>query len=45
MNFKNIFMRGVAGTLELIKALTNIKVVVKLKNYNWLTYIFQILAK
>jgi len=24
MNFKNIFMRGVAGTLELIKVLTNI---------------------
>ena len=40
-----MFMRGVAGTLELIKALTNIYVVVKLNNYNWLTYIFQILAK
>jgi len=24
MNLKNLFMRGVAGTLELIKALTNI---------------------
>jgi len=24
MNFKNIFMRGVAVTLELIKVLTNI---------------------
>jgi len=24
MNFKNIFMRGVAGTVELIKVLTNI---------------------
>jgi len=24
MNLKNMFMRGVAGTLELIKALTNI---------------------
>jgi len=24
MNLKNIFMRGVAGNLELIKALTNI---------------------
>jgi len=24
MNFKNIFMRGVAGTLELKKVLTNI---------------------
>ena len=45
MNFKNMFMRGVAGTLELIKALTNFQVVVKLKDYNWLTYIFQILAK
>ncbi len=42
MNCKNIFMRGVAGTLELIKALTNKKFV---KNHNWLTYIFQILAK
>jgi len=31
MNLKNMFMRGVAGTLELIKALTNIYVVVKLK--------------
>jgi len=44
MNLKNMFMRGVTGTLELIKALTNIYVV-KLKNYNWLTYLFQILAK
>jgi len=44
MNLKIIFMRGVAGNLELIKALTNIQVVMKLKNYNWLTYIFQILA-
>jgi len=24
MNLKNMFMRGVAGTLELIKAFTNI---------------------
>jgi len=24
MNFKNIFMRGVAGTVQLIKVLTNI---------------------
>jgi len=24
MNLKNLFVRGVAGTLELIKALTNI---------------------
>jgi len=24
MNFKNIFVRGVVGTLELIKVLTNI---------------------
>jgi len=24
MNFKNMIIRGVAGTLELIKALTNI---------------------
>jgi len=24
MNLKNMFMRGVAGTLELIKVLTNI---------------------
>jgi len=45
MNFKNMLMRGVAGTLELIKALNNISVVLKLKNYIWLTYIFQILAK
>ena len=45
MNLKNMFMRGVAVTLELIKALTNILVIVKLKIYNWLTYIFQILAK
>ena len=45
MNLKILFMRGVAGTLELKKALTNIKVGVKSNNYNWLTYIFQILAK
>ena len=45
MNLKNIFMRGVAETLVLIKASTNIKVFMKLKNNNWLTYIFQILAK
>jgi len=31
MNLKNMLMKGVAGTLELIKALTNIQVVVKLK--------------
>jgi len=30
MNLKNMFMRGVAGNLELIKELTNIKDVVKL---------------
>ena len=45
MNFKNMIIRGVAGTSELIKALTNIKVVMKLKNYIWLTNLFQILAK
>jgi len=43
MKFKNMFMKGVVRTLELIKLL--IKVVLKLKNYIWLTYIFQILAK
>ena len=34
MNLKNKFMREVAETLELIKALTNINVVMKLKDYN-----------
>ncbi len=43
MKFKIMFMKGVVGTLELIKSL--IKVILKLKNYIWLTYIFQILAK
>ena len=45
MNFKNIFMRMVAGTLELIKVLTNIKTLYEIKNSNCLKYIFQILAK
>ena len=45
MNLKNILMRGVAETLELIKVVTNIKVSMKSINYIWLTYIFQILAK
>jgi len=31
MNLKNMFMRGVARSLELIKALNNIYFVVKLK--------------
>jgi len=31
MNLKNIFMRGVAGNLELIKVLTNIYLIMKLK--------------
>ena len=45
MKFENKMMKVIVRILELTKTLTNIKPYYENKNFNWLKYIFQILAK